>query len=738
MATRRMTTRSIISAFTGLLCVGLALLLLADPTAAAPADPTVKGNFDVDELVVTDTGSLRLVINNNSSEPIEFLNLINDFPAELDVDPASTASSCAVPVQIDGTEESVSLIGITLAPGEDCTLNIGFTAVAEVTFTNNGPAIEIFTDKTPGDLADRTNHPDPDPDPALTVNVGPFPAAAPSITAVHPTSVIVGQSGSVTYTITNPNPVPLPDFNLSNNYQGGLELDLTNNPPTTNCPDSTITSFGSTERSTLEDATLSANSTCTFTVPFDATATPGSVITTAYQDPTPTTTGDDRTNYSTPPITITVNEPDRPLTLLDAPCPVYDSRTAGLSIAGTLDGGDNRTLTVTGNLPSEQGVGTTECVPDDATAVVFTISAIDPVAGGNLRLSPAGIEPTGGVVNYANNGLNNANTVTIPLSAQGQVDLSANGGAAGQFLPSTDARLVAIGYYSTAGNLEFNPITPCAVADSRVFKGGDGAFQGPFVGGAIYPDVDVVGSFPSGQGGGNTTCGVPSGADAVLVNVVAVAPTGGSGYLSVGPGGTTPTEPLTPFADIGMNNAATTIVAVDSNGRIAVDIAATAGSPTTQVRIVVLGYYDSFGAQLLSVTPCAAWDSRSNHAGVGAFAGQRLGGTTTTYDVTGSFDPDQGGGNTDCGVPDGASAVLVNLVAIGALREGNLRISATGTVATGGVLNYDALSPAMNNANAVVVPLSGNGQIDVFVNGGTAGNGLSSTHIRGVILGYYD
>lgn len=138
------------------------------------------------------------------------------------------------------------------------------------------------------------------------------------------------------------------------------------------------------------------------------------------------------------------------------------------------------------------------------------------------------------------------------------------------------------------------------------------------------------------------------------------------------------------------------------------------------------------------MTPCAAWDSRTNKGGTGAFAGERIGGSTTTYDVTGTFNADQGGGNTNCEVPDGANAVLVNVVAINALREGNLRISAAGTVATGGILNYDALTPAMNNANAVVVPLNANGELDLFTNGGPTGNGLASTHVRGVILGYYD
>ena len=230
----------------------------------------------------------------------------------------------------------------------------------------------------------------------------------------------------------------------------------------------------------------------------------------------------------------------------------------------------------------------------------------------------------------------------------------------------------------------------------------------------------------------------------VVVNLVAVNSTGGQGFLSITTGGSDPFEPATPFASLGMNNATTAIVPVDAAGTLSIDIDALTGTPSVQVRVVVVGYLGSGGANYHAVNPCAGFDSRANQGSTGFFQGLRFGGQATTYQITGDFPTGQGGDNNEtaptrnCGVPTGASAVLVNLVAVNISANGNFRAYATNTTPSGGLLNFAALSPSMNNSNAVVVPLSEAGQLDLFTNGGPAGNGVPITEARGVILGYYD
>ena len=149
-------------------------------------------------------------------------------------------------------------------------------------------------------------------------------------------------------------------------------------------------------------------------------------------------------------------------------------------------------------------------------------------------------------------------------------------------------------------DLKFFAVNPCPVADSRTNQGASDAFDGPnndglWPTGSAFPDIDVVGTFPAGQGGGQTDCGVPATADAVMVNVVAVNMVGGSGHLSVGTGGVDPVdEATTPFAVLSpkMNNGATTIVNLNGAETIAVDIDGDVAA-STMIRVEILGYYDN-------------------------------------------------------------------------------------------------------------------------------------------------
>lgn len=144
----------------------------------------------------------------------------------------------------------------------------------------------------------------------------------------------------------------------------------------------------------------------------------------------------------------------------------------------------------------------------------------------------------------------------------------------------------------------------------------------------------------------------------------------------------------------------------------------------------------------------AVFDTRAGQGAADDFEGLRKHGVihTTSYQVAGDdIDADQGGvvdtggGEGTCGVPDGASAVLINLEGVNAVREGNFWVSAAGTTTTGGVLNFNNVVPKMNNANAVVVPLDANGELALEVNAGNFTTvGTDVAHARGVILGYFN
>lgn len=416
-----------------------------------------------------------------------------------------------------------------------------------------------------------------------------------------------------------------------------------------------------------------------------------------------------------------VNSPVEPTidqaTVLPVGCQIYSSADDG-----PLAGGESRTIQTVGPIPASQAAATGCELPADATAVTVTITADNPTTAGNLRLIPAGGTINGGVVNYAPNGLNNSNTVTIPVGPDGELDLSANAGPAGIGALTAGVSIAVLAYYHPDGDLRYHSLTPCAARDTRASEGA--ANPGPFSSNALF-NVDVKGTLPAGNGGASD-CGVPDSANAVLVNVVAITSTG-AGRIDVNSTATTS------FAPIGMNNASTTVVNQDGLSTFELELAVASGS--VDFRVVVLGYFaTSGGSDFVAVSPCVGFDTRTGQSPAGVFAGPRDGGQTTTYDLTGAIPAVQGGGGSNCGVPDDATGVLLNLVAIGSTAVGNLQASASGAAPTGGVLNF--ANVGMNNSNAVPVALSAGGTIDIFVNTGPT-NAADATDIRGVILGYY-
>lgn len=304
--------------------------------------------------------------------------------------------------------------------------------------------------------------------------------------------------------------------------------------------------------------------------------------------------------------------------------------------------------------------------------------------------------------------------------------------------------------------LDYTPVTPCSVFDSRASQSPAAPFDGPYDDGELRT-FDVVGSFDAAQGGGQTDCGVPAEAQAVLLNLVAVNPAA-VGSLAVGPESSDPDQPVVSFAPLAQPLNNSNAVVVDLAGEL-IDVAASCAGcvDATDVRGVVLGYFTpslvervqalenmepaeiGAGDQLgfHAVTPCAAFDSRASQGATGPFAGQRVVGSSTTYQITGALPAGQSA-NSDCGVPASASSVLLNLVALNPVGPGNLRVTATGTTPLGGVVNYNATTPSFNNSNAIVVPVSALGQLDVSVNCGPCVPGSPSADVRGVVLGYFD
>ena len=258
------------------------------------------------------------------------------------------------------------------------------------------------------------------------------------------------------------------------------------------------------------------------------------------------------------------------------------------------------------------------------SAVVVNVTAVAPTAASHLTVWPAGqARPLASTLNFPA-GRTVANAATLPLGADGSIEVANAVGA---------VHLVVdvFGWYADASGapgVGFAAVSPARLLDTR---SGLGAARGPLgVGQQLELQV-------AGRGG------VPlSGATAVVLTVTAVAPTVGS-HLTLAAAGARRPETSNVNFPAGATTANLVTVPVGRDGKVSVLNA------LGQVHVVadVFGWYGTAAPDVfVPTTPRRLLDTRSS--------GTRLaGGQSLRLPVAGGQ-----------GVPEGATAALLNLTAV--------------------------------------------------------------------------
>jgi hypothetical protein len=363
------------------------------------------------------------------------------------------------------------------------------------------------------------------------------------------------------------------------------------------------------------------------------------------------------------------------------PCRVADTRV-GAGFTGTqgppyLTGGTARSFAVAGYCG----------VPANATAYSLNVTVV-PRTGqlGFLTTWPAGqTQPLASTLNSPE-GEVVANAALVPAGTNGDISIYASN--------DTDVLFDINGYFAppAAAGLQFYPLTPCRVADTRTFAGFTGSQGPPYLSGGTSRNFAVAG-----------LCGVPATAAAYSVNVT-VVPTGGVlNYLTTWPTGQTKPWTSTLNSPAGLVVANAALVPAGTNGNISIY-----ASDDTDVLFDINGYFAAAGASGLdyyAMTPCRVADTRG-------FAG-----------FTGQFGPPSMGGNTSRSFPVQSSGC--NVPSMAAAYSFNVTV-----VPSAGVLNYlttwptgqpQPLASTLNSpegmvvANAALVPAGTGGAISVYV-----------------------
>jgi hypothetical protein len=241
--------------------------------------------------------------------------------------------------------------------------------------------------------------------------------------------------------------------------------------------------------------------------------------------------------------------------------------------------------------------------------------------------------------------------------------------------------------------LQFYPVSPCRIADTRSWAGMTGAFGPPSMA------KNGIRSFPIPS---SSTCAIPASAAAYSLNITAVPSTNYLGWLTVWPTGQVQPVVSTLNAWDGLITANAAIVPAGTGGAISIY-----ASDATDVFFDIDGYFappQSSSFQFYPVTPCRVADTRSWAGMTGAFGPPSIPGNgTRAFPVLSS----------SCAIPATAAAYSLNVTAGPTTKYlGWLTVWPTGqpqpVVST---LNaWDGLI----TANAAIVPAGTGGSISIY------------------------
>jgi len=362
-----------------------------------------------------------------------------------------------------------------------------------------------------------------------------------------------------------------------------------------------------------------------------------------------------------------------------APCRIADTRDANGPFGGPF---------IVGQAVRDFVIPNSDCgIPASAQAYSLNVAVVPRGPLGYLTVWPAGqAQPVVATLN-STDGRIKSNAAIVPAGAAGAISLFVTDPA--------DVVLDINGYFvlaSEPGSLQFYPLTPCRVADTR-------DAPGPFGGPGIAAGGSRTFPIPASQ------CNIPASAQAYSFNFAAVPKE--PLYLTAWPNGQA--MPLVASLNAAHLVATSNAVIVPAGTGGSVDVFA---SGATDLVIDINGYFAPPGAgglSLYNLQPCRVTDTR-NPAGSPPFNG--------AIDI----DPTASG----CGTLSTAQAYVFNATVVPPGPLGYLTLWPQGTV-----------QPLVASLNATEGAITGNMAIVPTGNGSISAFGSQPTHLVLDIFGYF-
>jgi hypothetical protein len=316
-----------------------------------------------------------------------------------------------------------------------------------------------------------------------------------------------------------------------------------------------------------------------------------------------------------------------------------------------------------------------------ATQTITFNSVPTQTAGSSLTLNATA--SSGLPITYNSVGACTVSGSMVSLFAVGTCEITASQPGTSLYQAAQDASIVV----NVSGvGLQFIPLTPCRVADTR---NADGPFGGPEI------TAGTTRSFAVPQ----ANCGIPITAAAYSLNVTAV-PSKTLGFLTIWPTGLPKPGVSTLNSWDGRIKANAAIVGTGKDGSVSVYV-----SDASHVVLDINGYFvpaaNPSALAFYPTAPCRIADTRNP---VGPFGGVHMtGGETRSFTIPASA----------CNIPDTAGAYSLNFTVVPHSKLGYLSTWPTGQpkplVSTLNAFTGEVTS------NAAILPAGTSGSISVYV-----------------------
>ena len=304
------------------------------------------------------------------------------------------------------------------------------------------------------------------------------------------------------------------------------------------------------------------------------------------------------------------------------PCRISDTRN-GTGFTGqfgppSMAGGATRAFNILSS-PCAPGI------PATVTGYSLNFTVVPPSQGpeANLTTWPVGLAtgmPNVSTLNYYGNVV--ANAAIVPAGTNGAIDVYAS--------YPTDMLFDINGYFAPplSSGLEFYPVTPCRIADTRDGTGFTGQFGPPSMVGGATRTFSILSS--------PCAAAIPSSVAAYSLNFTVVPPAGGpESNLTTWPAflaGMPNVSTLNYYGNVVANAA---IVPAGTNGAIDTYVV-----DPTDMLFDINGYFapsGSSGLHFYPVTPCRIADTRNGTGFTGQFGPPSMvGGATRTFSILSS------------------------------------------------------------------------------------------------------